>query len=68
MEIESNTFYIITHKKDYTRTLIKGSQIIAGSKKYAKPVFEMLLNFDVTLATTSEILLYARKEQLHDSN
>ena len=66
MEIKSNTFYILFCKIDYSKTLIKGSQLMEYSKKVDKPMFEILYNFDITLATKTQILLYARKNQLND--
>ena len=38
------------------------------SKKVDKPMFEILYNFDITLATKTQILLYARKDQLDDAS
>ena len=67
MEITSNTYYVLYCKRGYSKTLIKGSQIIGTAKKFAKSISELLRNFDVSLATEAQIVLYAKKERLNDS-
>lgn len=67
MEIKSNTYYVLFCRKDFSKTLIKGSQIIEYTKRANRPMFEVLNNFEVTLATKTQILLFARKDQLNDS-